>query len=226
MSNFLFLPTVHPLQINFEFLLENQLLLASFTNFSSLYGKMLCDSFTQEYKASTHSQTPHFPLTDKSTSYEYQTETIDTHEVLELMNKSLKRLTPMFEQALQENEMVNIFTDYLDIPEKGELSMFRSVEEELKVLATLSFPNISSIDGRLSQGKALCLQVNPKNKSLVAVSLSNSQENNKNGMNYGIVLLWELGENEPRYILRSPMECEVLKFNPTRPHLLRIEIYA
>lgn len=181
---------------------------------------MLCDSFTQEYKASTHCQTPHFPLTDKSTSYEYQTETIDTHEVLELMNKSLKRLAPMFEQALQENEMVNIFTDYLDIPEKGELSMFRSVEEELKVLATLSFPNISSIDGRLSQGKALCLQVNPKNKSLVAVSLSNSQENNENGMNYGIVLLWELGENEPRYILRSPMECKVLKFNPTQPHLL------
>lgn len=184
--------------------------------------KMLSDSFTQShFKASNQCQTPHFPLVDKGTSYEYQTETINTHEVLEEMNKSLQKLAPMFEQALQENEVVNIFTDYLDIPEKGNLSMFRTLEEELKVLSSFSFSNLSSVDSRLSQGKALCLQVNPKNKNLVAVSLSNSQENNGNGgMNYGIVLIWETGKNEPRYILRSPTECEALKFNPTQPQLL------
>ena len=184
---------------------------------------MLYDSYTQsQYKASIPCQTPHFPLTDKSTSYEYQTEAIITHDFLEEMNKSLQKLAPMFEEALQENELVNIFTDYLDIPEKGDLSMFRSLEEELKILSSFYFSNLSSVDSRLSPGKALCLQVNPKNKNLIAVSLSNNQENCANGMNYGVVLIWEMGEknNQPRYILRSPTDCKVLKFNPTQPHLL------
>ncbi|GFH44743.1 hypothetical protein CTEN210_01217 [Chaetoceros tenuissimus] len=180
----------------------------------------MLDSYTQtHFKASNQCQTPHFPLVDKGTSYEYQTETINTQKVLEEMNKSLQKLSPMFEQALQENEVVDIFTDYLDIPEKGDLSMFRTLEEELKVLSSFSFPNLSSVDSRLSQGEAMCLQVNPKNKNLVAVSLSNSKENHGNGgMNYGIVLIWETGKKEPRYILRSPTECKVLKFS--QPHLL------
>jgi len=147
---------------------------------------------------------------NRATSYEIVT--FSNHDAKELLD-SLKKVSPLFEQALQDNEAVDIFADYLDIAEKGDTSIFRRAEgdEAVKALGNYAELNFG--------GKIVCMDVHPIEKDVIAVSLCHTEPA------FGVsapayIVGWKLGNQSPLFILRSPEDCFVFRFNPSQPNLI------
>ena len=133
-------------------------------------------------------------------------------EVLE----SLKRVTPLFERALQENEVVDIFADYLDIPEKGDISIIRSAEDDDSIKALVNFTDLVFGKGKVVQ----LIDVHPANKDIVAVSVCETGIVDESSSSPAYILLWRFNQTRPQCILKAPLDCPVFRFNPTQPHLI------
>ena len=178
-------------------------------------------AFTQiPQSLSSSTQTIYNRRVNKATSYDIVIPS--DHNEQELLD-SINRVAPLLEEALQDNEAVDIFVDYLDIPEKGDTSIFRRAEEDEAVKALGNYADLNLGDNL----EVHCMDVHPIEKDTIAVSLCHARlESEDKGMSsFGLsspsfIVGWKLGNQTPEFHLRSPEDCFVFRFNPSQPHLI------
>jgi WD40 repeat protein len=178
-------------------------------------------AFTQiPQSVSSSSQTVYNRQVNKATSYDIVIPSnYDEQELLD----TLKRVAPLLEGALQDNAVVDIFVDYLDIPEKGDTSIFRRAEEDEAVKALGNYADLKLGDNL----EVHCMDVHPIEKDMIAVSLCQARlaSESKGISSFGksspaFIVGWKLGNQTPEFYLRSPEDCFVFHFNPSQPHLI------
>lgn len=143
----------------------------------------------------------------------------DNDALQEKLLESLKRVTPFFEEAFMDNELFDIHVDYVDIPDKGDISIFRSDDDTVKALG--NYTDIVYSKGRAVQ----YLDIHPTQKDIVAISICNPGPMDEiiptlNTSTPAYVIVWQYGQIRPRYLLKAPLDCTVFRFNPTQPHLV------
>ena len=170
-------------------------------------------AFTQvsRHYASSSSQTIYHRRVNKATSYEIVTSSnYDEKDLLD----SLKKVSPLFEEALQDNEAVDIFADYLDIPEKGDTSIFRRAEEDEAVKALGNYAELNFGGFGVHD-----MDVHPIENDIIAVSLCHAAPT-VGVSSPAYIVGWRLGHQSSQFILRSPEDCFVFRFNPSQPNLI------
>jgi len=173
---------------------------------------------------STATQTSEFRKINSSMQYEYieaSKEEIEGQEVEEAIGQFLKTVVPSIEQALQQNETMDLFSD--------EFSKLRS--EDIAGLDHKTDSYLHEVrnftDLIYSNGKRLvCVDWHPRSQNIVAVAcqeglsfdgrveLSGKERN-------AYVLLWSFADLlQPQLVLQSPHEITCFKFNPDQPHFV------
>ena len=134
---------------------------------------------------------------------------------------SLKKVAPLIEGALQDNETIDIFADYFHVPSKSETSIATLDTDK----AVKEIRNFTDLD--YSKGKVInCIDVHPKSPDIIAISTYEAGNIDdkipKSGSSKSAyILLWQFSlQMHPMAILKSPIDCTVVRFNPSAPNIL------
>lgn len=134
----------------------------------------------------------------------------------------VSRVTPLIEQCLQENETVDIFSDYLNdfINENTPNSICPEEENAVKELRNFT-------DLEFSKGKTVsCIEAHPTNADFIAVSVGNPRPMEEPVLAGcrdipSYIILWQFGlQIHPALVLRAPFNCPIFRFNPTLSNIL------
>ena len=169
-------------------------------------------------KMETSSQTTNSRTKNRSTQYQaIKNHGADTNHV----SNSLKNVFQLLETALQQNETLNIFSEYSDV-----MSDFITDRSSTRQSSEISLKEIRTcIDLKYSKGKVInSIECHPEEKGIVAVSLCASKSKNEqilsmnNSLTSSFIVLWDFSKwIKPKCFLKSPIPCSVFKFNPTSP---------
>jgi FOG: WD40 repeat len=179
----------------------------------------LSEAYTQNAPRliSKCTQTPNKPKVNQATSYEHPHR--DGNVTYEMIASMLKKVSPLIERALQDNETIDIFADYCNIPEKGDISLFYNMMEDETFKPLESF-----FDFKLSQGKFVQhITLHPDQEDIIATSLCNSRTTTNQCVedtSTPSVAIWKLGRPSPLFVLKSPADCTVFHFNTHRPQFV------
>lgn len=183
------------------------------------------EAYTQNapHRVSKCTQTPYKQKANKTTSsYEAQQKFCKDLMNSEILVSMLEKVSPMIERALQDNETIDIFTDYCNIPDKGDISLFYNTMEDEAFKSLGNFSDLNFSQGKYVQHIAL----HPDQEDIIAISLCHSQATINNCNTYKedtstpSVIIWKLGHPNPLFILKSPTDCSVFSFNAQQPHFV------
>lgn len=132
----------------------------------------------------------------------------------------LRDVLPLCEEALQQNETVDIFRDEFSALGDDDVSLGNKSEHVMKELRTFT-------DLEYSKNRSLsCVDWHPRNKQVVAVTctenLSFDQRVELSGkVGSAFVLIWNFADLiHPQLVLQSPRETFNFRFNPKEPHII------
>lgn len=166
-------------------------------------------------------QTAYNRKVNKTTSYETQDGTDYGENICEQIASLLFKVSPMVEQALQDNETIDIFADYCDVPEKGDLSLYYITKDDEAFKPVGNVSNLKFGRGKFVQ----CIAVHPNQDDIIATSLCDSRSPDPyhevgKMTSTSSVFIWKLGRSSPLYILKAPDDCTVCHFNSQQPNFV------
>lgn len=136
---------------------------------------------------------------------------------------SLKKVAPLIEGALQDNETVDIFADFLHVPSKSETSNLVNLDTDNAAVKEVR--NFTDLD--YSKGKVInCIDVHPTSPDIIAISTYEPGNIDDKIPKFGsskaaYILLWQFSlQMHPMAILKAPIDCTVVRFNPSAPNIL------
>ncbi len=179
---------------------------------------------------STSSQTHWRRKVNKITQYQtleledfgYDSDLVRQREDDQRVAESLQRVAPLFERALQQNEIVDIFSSYLDLPDKGDMSNFRRVEVDDGLIEVRNFTDLEYSKGKHIQ----YIGIHPTRRDIIAASVCDPASMDDiiplSGVpKYSHIIVWQFGlQMRPLWILRAPLDCPVFCFSPTQPNII------
>uniref|UniRef100_A0A7S2JAQ3 WD repeat-containing protein 63 n=1 Tax=Haptolina brevifila TaxID=156173 RepID=A0A7S2JAQ3_9EUKA len=168
-------------------------------------------------------QTNWFRPMNKALQHEYIS--METRQELEALDSGamrhfLKEINPRLEEALQQNETVDIFADdFADLAEE-DAALGNKNDAELKELQ--SYYHLHYCAGR----KLAFIQWQPQAKGVVAVAGARNMAFDERvavagKVHTGYVLLWNFSDPiNPQFVLEAPGDIYCFRFNPSNPDLV------
>ena len=159
---------------------------------------------------------------------------MDYHNSMQLRENLctfVRSVVPMIERALQENETVDIYSDYCLATitrSRGDDNIISSSSPNFNMRKDNSMKEIKSFtDLDYSKGKLIsAIDAHPKRSDVVAVSTCepgsiDDKITTSGFVKTGYIILWKFSEQmHPHQILVAPFDCPVFKFNPTSPNIV------
>jgi len=144
---------------------------------------------------------------------------LDEQTLDELVDFLIK-VRPLMEEALHENETVDIFSNAFTFGGDDESTLGKKGEDELKEIRAFS-----SLE--LSKNKPLsAIDWHPKRKGLIAVSptfkLTFTERVSIDCNVYSsYILIWDFIDfSSPQFVLKSPQDIFTFRFNPSTPQIV------
>lgn len=135
---------------------------------------------------------------------------------------TLRTVLPHIERVLQENETVNIYSDYFHSLAKDEISNDLALGEKDSINEIGNFTDLD-----YSKGKILSsIDAHPTDKDILAVSICepgsvDDKFLTSGSAKTGFLILWKFRQQmHPHRILKAPFDCPIFKFNPTSPNII------
>ena len=135
---------------------------------------------------------------------------------------SLSQALPMFERALLENETIDIFSDAIKSQESNDDAQVIRAEIETQLKEVRNFTDLEYSKGRTIS----CIDWHPSKRGVVATSTSSVTASHENKIDCAtikpsFILIWDFSKwILPMMLLKSPCDCSIFKFNPTKPNIV------
>jgi len=139
-----------------------------------------------------------------------------------LVASSLSRTLPMFERALLENETIDIFSDSIKSQENNDDAQVIRAEIETQLKEIRNFTDLEHSKSRTIS----CIDWHPSTRGVVATSTGRasspgSKINSATVPEQSFILIWDFSKwIIPAVLLKSPCDCPIFKFNPTKPNIV------
>lgn len=143
----------------------------------------------------------------------------------EAMHAFLERMLPLVEQALQQNETLDIFRDPFAELNEEDPTLSNKSENAIKELRSFT-------DLVYSKNKTLpAIDWHPKKNGVVAVAAAASVNFARrldllDKVDSSYILIWNFADLiHPQLMLEAPQDVLTLRFNPTQPHIIAGGLY-
>ncbi|GLE06183.1 hypothetical protein PINS_up015394 [Pythium insidiosum] len=143
----------------------------------------------------------------------------------ERMQAFLERVLPLVEQALQQNETLDVFLDPFAHLFEEDATLANKNENAIKELRSFT-------DLIYSKNKTLpAIDWHPKKNGVVAVAAAANVTFSKrldllDKIDSSYILIWNFVDLiHPQLMLEAPQDVLTLRFNPTQPHIVAAGLY-
>lgn len=143
----------------------------------------------------------------------------------EKMQAFLQRMLPLVEQALQQNETLDIFLDPFAVLNEEDPTLSNKNENAIKELRSFT-------DLVYSKNKTLpAIDWHPKKNGVVAVAAAANVNFARrldllDKIDSSFILIWNFVDLiHPQVMLESPQDVLTLRFNPSQPHIIAGGLY-
>lgn len=143
----------------------------------------------------------------------------------EKMQEFLERMLPLVEQALQQNETLDIFLDPFSVLNEDDPTLSNKNENSIKELRSFT-------DLVYSKNKTLpAIDWHPKKNGVVAVAAAANVNFSKrldllDKIDSSFILIWNFVDLiHPQLMLEAPQDVLTLRFNPSQPHIIAGGLY-
>ncbi|KAJ0409513.1 hypothetical protein ATCC90586_009053 [Pythium insidiosum] len=143
----------------------------------------------------------------------------------ERMQAFLERVIPLVEQALQQNETLDVFLDPFAHLFEEDATLANKNENAIKELRSFT-------DLIYSKNKTLpAIDWHPKKNGVVAVAAAANVTFSKrldllDKIDSSYILIWNFVDLiHPQLMLEAPQDVLTLRFNPTQPHIVAAGLY-
>ena len=170
-----------------------------------------------------HSQTTWFRPLNKGVQYDARTMTAEQVEATQhsaAFKQFLVDVRERYEQALQQNETVDVFQDDFATLAEDEAGLGNKSDSELRELQ--SFHHLQYCSGRVIS----CSDWQPRQKGVVAVSCAQRLTFEERVLvagkvSSGYILLWNFTDPiHPQFVLEAPGDVYCFRFCPSNPSIV------
>ncbi len=147
---------------------------------------------------------------------------IDNGSILGDVCKTLRSVVPHIERVLQENETVDIYSDYFQSMAQDEISNDLTAREKDSMNEVRNFTDLDYSKGKIVSS----IDAHPTNKDILATSICepgsiDDKILTSGSAKTGFLILWKFRQQmHPYRLLKAPFDCPIFKFNPTSPNYI------